>query len=49
MVAAEEERMKEREADIKQQEEADKKKGKKVHREGDSEHGKVDKSSVRAP
>lgn len=48
MIAAEEERMKERESSIKEKEEQDKKKGKKVKNHSDSEHGEV-KSSVRAP
>ncbi|GAB7351288.1 hypothetical protein MBLNU459_g1705t1 [Dothideomycetes sp. NU459] len=49
MVAAEEERMKERAASIKEKEEADKKSGKKVKSQTDTEHGKADKGSVRAP
>ncbi|KAG9561171.1 hypothetical protein KCU77_g17795, partial [Aureobasidium melanogenum] len=48
MVAAEEERIKEREAAVKQQESADQKKGKQVKKHEDLEHGE-NKSSVRAP
>lgn len=47
MVKAEEDRIQEREASIKAQEEKDAKKGKKVHHK-DPEHGE-NKSSVRAP
>lgn len=49
MVAAEEDRIKEREAAVKAREESDKKEGKKVKSQGDAEHGKADKGSVRAP
>ncbi|KAK5120079.1 hypothetical protein LTR85_006560 [Meristemomyces frigidus] len=52
MVAAEEERIKEREAAIKEREEADKKKGKKVQHKHDSEHGKAEEAKdkkVNAP
>ncbi|KAF7845649.1 hypothetical protein BT93_L1428, partial [Corymbia citriodora subsp. variegata] len=48
MIAAEEERMKEREANVKEQEDSDKKKGKKVKSHDDSEKGEK-KSGVRAP
>lgn len=49
MVAAEEDRIKEREAAVKSKEQSDKKEGKKVKSHGDAEHGKSDKGSVRAP
>jgi len=48
MVAAEEERIKERENSVKAQEEKDAKKGKKAHHK-DPEHGDPKKSTVRAP
>lgn len=48
MVAAEEERIKEREAAVKQKESADQKKGKQVKKHEDLEHGE-NKSNVRAP
>lgn len=48
MVAAEEERIKEREAAVKQRESADGKKGKHVKKHEDLEHGE-NKSNVRAP
>lgn len=48
MVAAEEERIKDRESSIKQKEDDDKKKGKKVKGHDDPEHGEK-KSGVRAP
>ena len=49
MVAAEEDRIKEREAAVKAREEADRKEGKKVKAHGDAEHGTPDKGSIRAP
>lgn len=48
MVAAEEERIKERETAVKQQEDSDAKKGKKAKKHADLEHEKKD-SKVRAP
>ena len=49
MVAAEESRIKEREEATKAQEEEDRKKGKKIRKHEDQEHGKIDKGGVRAP
>lgn len=48
MVAAEEERIKEREAAVKAREAADQKKGKQVKKHEDLEHAE-NKSNVRAP